>query len=394
MVLSPLATEYRRALRAAWNRKSPNTPNYAEPTLKTCSKHAAGSLTLDVSYYTTRFTLELGPAIPPIFPIPKPVVPVINPFPITPKPITPKPITPKPVSPKPISPKPAEPAQPPGSALQCKRAPGDPCTNVATFGTPELEGIRNKGRIVQADLLVTQRANPPAQDVDRADLARQYTHDHTDRQALPLPTDETGFLTANNPPVPHSLQNDWYSYTTTNLQGSGGKLPQPILRTHMNPKDRVMIVAESFNGEHDLLKSGKMRWSDMAMYDLKEAFKTGGVNPDELKYMVRHNIEGGGSASNTRNYIEKAIEITQGDRANVNTFRSDPYAPGITPQELAAYQLLAGSDHVHRVLLMLKDYPATMKNVRVESLRVYTPDTPGTDDGYHIVIMFTRVDNP
>jgi hypothetical protein len=156
-----------------------------------------------------------------------------------------------------------------------------------------------------------------------------------------------------------------------------------------------MVIVDSRNKENDLAAAkDKALWSDMVMFDLKKAFNSDKIKPDELRYMVRSSIQGGSSAERTQGYIEAAITRTGSDRAKSNTFRSDPEAPGILPDEIAAYQLLAGSDHVHRVLLMLKDYPTTMKNVRVESLSVTTPDTEGADDLYNIVIKFTKVDNP
>jgi hypothetical protein len=132
----------------------------------------------------------------------------------------------------------------------------------------------------------------------------------------------------------------------------------------------------------------------MVMFNLKQAFRTAKIKPNELRYIIRSNIDSSSSASKTQGYIEEAIKRIKGDRAGVNTFRSDPAAPGVLPDEVAAYQLLAGSDHVHRVLLMLNDFPSTMKNVRVESLSVTTPATEGADDVYNIVIKFTKLDAP
>lgn len=42
---------------------------------------------------------------------------------------------------------------------------------------------------------------------------------------------------------------------------------------------------------------------------------------------------------------------------------------------------------------MLKDYPITMKNVRIELLSVTTPATRDATDEYNIVIKFTKVEN-
>jgi hypothetical protein len=58
-----------------------------------------------------------------------------------------------------------------------------------------------------------------------------------------------------------------------------------------------------------------------------------------------------------------------------------------------AYQLLAGLDHVYQVLLMLKDYPTTIKNVRIKSLSVTTPATKDATDKYSIIIKFAKIEN-
>ncbi|CAN9322620.1 unnamed protein product [Alternaria alternata] len=130
------------------------------------------------------------------------------------------------------------------------------------------------------------------------------------------------------------------------------------------------------------------------MFDLKQAFGEANVKLNELQYIIQSNIQAGSSASKTQGYIEEAIKQINSDRSRVSTFQSDPAAPGILPDEVAGYQLLAGSDHVHRVLLMLNDYPSTIKNVRVESLSVTTPATVGADEAYNIIIKFTKLNTP
>jgi hypothetical protein len=327
--------------------------------------------------------------------VPKPIVPAIIPVPVVPKPITPKPAAPKPVEPVPPAPRPLEPAQPNlGSGLQCKRAPGDACSNVAPYDDAELETVRAKGRDAQASLLETQRANPLPQDINRATVSTKYEHVVAPNSAPPISPDETGFLGQDGLQVSFSTGSTWTISTTRNQAGVNPKMDNNILETYINPKDRGIVIMDSRNKENDLsAPQDKLPWSDMVMFDFRTAFQTAGVNPNELRYMIRSNIDGASSADKTQEYIEGAIVRTAGDRAKVNTFRSDPNASGVTTNELAAYQLLAGSDHVHRVLLMLKDYPTTMKNVRIESLSVTTPATKDATDEYSIIIKFAKIEN-
>jgi hypothetical protein len=110
------------------------------------------------------------------------------------------------------------------------------------------------------------------------------------------------------------------------------------------------------------------------------------LRPTLLRYMVRNNIESGTSANKTMDMIDVANKRTKGDPAKVNTFRRDPAIPGITADELAAYRIMACTNHGHRVLLMLPDYPATIKNIRIGSFSVTTPATIGAGKEYSIVM--------
>jgi hypothetical protein len=344
---------------------------------------------------------EAGPAIIPIIPIPKPVVPIIVPLPkpivpVTPKPITPKPTTPKPIKPAPPPFKPHEPAQPnPGSGLRCKRNLGDACANVAPFENGELESIRIKGKDAQASLLATQKADPLAQDIGRATVPTKYDRIVVKEHTPPIESDEIGFLGQDGIQVSFSTEKIWTLSTTRNQAGLNPKIDNNILESYTSPQDRGIVITDSRNKENDMAAAqDRLPWSDMAMFDVMDAFRTAKINPSELRYIIQNSIQGGPSAAKTQEFIDAAIKRTGGDRGSVNTFRSDPGAPGITTDEIAAYQLLAGSDHVHRVLLMLKDYPTSMKNVRIESLSVTTPATRDATDEYNIVIKLAKVENP
>jgi len=244
-------------------------------------------------------------------------------------------------------------------------------------------------------LLETQRANPLPQDINRATVSTKYEHVLFDERPSPISPDETGFLGQDGLQLSFSTEKTWVMSTTRNQAGVNPKLDNIILETYTSPKDRGIVIMDSRNKENDYsAPQDKLPWSDMAMFDIKTAFQEAKVKPDELRYMIRGNIDTGSSAEKTAECIEGAIVRTAGDRAKVNTFRSDPNAPGVTTNELAAYQLLAGSDHVHRVLLMLKDYPTTMRNVRIESLGVTTPATKDATDEYNIIIKFVKIENP
>ena len=207
--------------------------------------------------------------------------------------------------------------------------------------------------------------------------------------------EEIEFLGQSQLQVSYTSDRVWIQATTRNQAGVNPKLDNIILDTSTSSKDRGIVISDSRNKENDLAAGeDKVPWSDMVMFDLTRAFRDAEMKPSELQYMIRSNIMSGSSASKTQGYIEEAIKRIKGNRSRVNTFRSDPAAPGILPDEVAAYQLLAGSDHVHRVLLMLNDYPSTMKNVRVESLSVTTPATEGAEEVYNIVIKFTKLDAP
>lgn len=324
------------------------------------------------------------------------MVPAIIPVPVAPKPITPKPATPKPVEPAPPPPRSLGPAQPNlGSGLQCKRAPGDACSNIAPYEDADFETVRAKGRDAQAGLLETQRANPLPQDTNRAAVSTKYDRVVVFNKAPPIDSDEIGFLGQDGLQVSFSTERTWIASATRNQAGVNPKMDNNILETYTSTNDRGIVIVDSRNRENDLLAAqDRLPWSDMAMFDLKTAFQEAKEKPDELRYMIRTNIQGGSSAVQTQEYIEGAIVRTAGDGTKVNTFRSDPDAPGVTTNELAAYQLLAGSDHVHRVLLMLKDYPTTMRNVRIESVSVTTPATKDATDEYNIIIKFLKTENP
>ncbi len=366
-----------------------------QPQVQDCAEHLHISGSRNSCSRLGAVIRGAEPAIVPIIPVPRPFVPVIVP-PIAPKPFIPKPVTPKPAVPLPLPLKPLQPPQnKPNAGAPCKRAPGDACSNVAPFENAGLEIVRIKGRDTQASLLLTQRTSPLPQDINRADVSSRYERQTRDDAGPPISPDEIYFLSQGSLQVQFSTGRNWFATSTRNQDGLNTNIDNNILESSINRDDRVMVISDSRNKENDLLGAqDRLPWSDMAMYDLKKAFEGQPIGPHDLRYMIRTNIDSGSSAANMQVYIDSAISRVGGDRAEVNTFRSDPDMPGISTDELAGYQLLAGSDHVHQVLPMLKDYPTTMRNIRIESLSVTIPITRDATDEYNIVIKFVQVENP
>ena len=355
------------------------------------------------------------PIIPPEPVVPKPVVPVapkpiapgapeapghmpeINPNP--PKPQEPAPQPPKPQEPAPQPPKPQPAPQPkPGEpAPVCKRSPGGDCSDVKVtpFQDKYIDGIRGKGADSQAALEKAQKADP-LKDVERDPVSKNYQGQGKDDEAPYIYDGEAKdfWLNKQFPEIEYSENVDWRTSTIRN-QGVdiSGHTDNVILSTYERPQVGTMIIADSKNAEKDALKGKpeQLRWSDMVMNNWVKASKDeGNENPDKLKYMIRNNIQDGDSAQQTQTAINAAILRTKGDGTAMQTFRSDPKKAG--DDELAAYQLIAGTAHGDRVLKMLADYPKTMKNVRIESFSVFTPKTQPGPGEYAIVIKFYKVD--
>ncbi|KAF2855907.1 hypothetical protein T440DRAFT_463255 [Plenodomus tracheiphilus IPT5] len=334
----------------------------------------------------------ITPISPVIVPVPpKPVVPAppkpVEPAPPKPvEPAPPKPITPPP--PKPVDPAPPKPQDP---ILQCKRAPGDACDSESLkFAKEDDEKIRVKGRDSQAALIQKQRSNDP-RDVNRPSVSSNYDHQVYDDAPAPISEADCAFLREAPIDVPYSTTEKWRLSTIRNKDNQNPAMENIILQTYERKEDRAIVIFDSRNREKDLApEQDRLRWSDMVMYNLKNSFD----DPSDLRYMVRNTIDQGESAAKTQALIETAIMRTKGDRTKVNVIRSDPKAPGITENELSAYQLVAGSDHCDRVLKMLTDFPETMRNVRIESLSVSTSDTAKAGDEYSIVIKFIKVAEP
>jgi hypothetical protein len=334
-------------------------------------------------------------------------------IPIIPKPVVPKPIVPKPIVPQPVVPKPKPEPGPQAPGLTCKRAAGSVCTGIPAFSTKNLDidraivervdGFKNNGVVRQEALVAAQRAQSPTDiNMPARDVANTYEV-QKDATVAPLSGDEIDWFTAEGLNVPGFHPDSTWVRSQTKPKAENipeGRLDNGILSTVSNPKDRVMVIEDSRGKENDLLpgKPGqdKPSWSDMAMHDWRSACTSAdpAVSPDTLQYVVRSNLLDGSSAIDTRNVIDTAISRTSNNPGKVNTFRSDPSAPGITDDEIAGYQALAGTSHGAGVLRMLEDYPETMKNMRIESFSVTTLDTVASDGAYNVLVRLTKVETP
>lgn len=343
--------------------------------------------------------------------LPKPVVPKPEPIiPVGPKPgvpVTPGspghmpeilPNQPKPVEPIP-QPKPVDPApQPlPGNpAPVCKRTPAGNC-QVTKFQEKYIEDIRAKGEGSQADLESKQNVPNPV-DVQRDPVSTNYQGQGVDED---IPYTYFGqaddfWLNKQFSDIRYTDDVEWRTSTIRNkgADTSGeNAADNSILTTHERPEQHTMIIADSQNAEKDLLRGqpGMLRWSDMVMnnwVEASKAVKSGAMNPNELRYMIQNNIRDGESAQQAQIAINAAIIRNKGDGTTMQTYRSDPKLAG--DDELAAYQLIAGTAHGDRVLKMLGDYPQTMKNVRIESFSVFTPKTVPGPGEYAIMIKFYK----
>jgi hypothetical protein len=292
----------------------------------------------------------------------------------------------------------------------CKRAAGGSCKNVEVPKYNEqteakLFNAQKKGDEASDDLVEAQKVRP-LKDVARASVDSRYDVEGDDA-AGPIGAAEREYLNEDGLSVNYDVGPKAWRHTTIRNKEQDRltqKTDNIILETYENPKDGTMIINDSRNKDNDDLLEGpddgsfpkgrSLPWSDMVMHNWKTAATKAGLKPNSLKYMIRNGVGKGSSAKETQELIHAAITRVKGDVKKVNTFRGDPEIPGITGEELAAYQTIAGSTHAHRVIKMLTDYPETMQNVRIESFSVTTSETEASDSEYNIVIKFTTVEDP
>jgi hypothetical protein len=338
------------------------------------------------------------PVIPhPIVPVPVPVPHPIVPEPIPPKPVDPAPAPapqPKPVEPGPPAPKPQDPARPTidDPNQLCKKAgiSGSGCD--VPIKPEDIDKFRTKGVNVIADVRNAQRVATP-QDVNRPFVGADYTYEFRANEKTPLDAEDVKFLEHDK--VQFSTGLDWSHSTIRNPLTVNNKLEASILETYENINSRAIVIRDSKkDNDMKLPENERARWSDMTMHNwLQACSHNPAIPPDSLQYILRENIMAGSSASRTRELIDNALQKAGMNPAEVNTFRSG-VVPGPLPAEITGFEILSGSDHVNRVHRMLADYPATMQNVRIESLTVTTIHTDSAENAYNILIKLTKVATP
>lgn len=300
----------------------------------------------------------------------------------------------------------------------CKRNPVGSCSDVTDFDAStwaDVNTFRTKGADSQSALEKKQEAlrnnDPNAKDATvTPPLSDRYKGQNSGGEEPYWGVDEDNiddfWLTKNLPGANYKdiYNQDW---RTDDIRNKDAKETGPeaadniILKTHEHPESGIMIIKES-RKEKDTEESGA-KWTDMVMDNWVQACKDKETDPSDLKFMIRDNIHFDAdvnkgrredmdkkvSAAKTQLAIEHALQRINADGTVPRTFRSDPKVAN--NDELAGYQLIAGTAHGDRVLKMLTDYPQTMKNVQIESFTVFTPKTTDgkgkVSPGYHSIII-------
>jgi hypothetical protein len=182
-------------------------------------------------------------------------------------------------------------------------------------------------------------------------------------------------------------------WTYTDITNSPGG--ETILDTHVNPATRSLVIKQSYNAERDILRNHgqAVKWSDMVMATWNEAtsWTSGAVLPHQLRTIVRDTIV----TEEAQGAMHNAFKMVHGrDMQPQDELDLNADSPDLV--EKAAYDSLSGTVHVDRVIKMLADYPATMRNVRIQSVKIV--QGKGHDYGafsptYYIVINLQQAND-
>ncbi|KAF2004677.1 hypothetical protein P154DRAFT_571887 [Amniculicola lignicola CBS 123094] len=336
-----------------------------------------------------------SPGIPFIKP-PKPIVPVPRPF----NQIQPgKPYKRPPVlEPKPGKPAQQKPESPP--VPKCKRTgecsvsepPAAPAPPASGFDDAS-EAVRARGQQSQQTLDDTHRTSPPRPDAQREPISKSY--DIEDDFNPPYTQDEDAiFLEQLIPNFKYNSFDDWRQTLVSNkgAKKNAKEDEKPyldMLETYDLAEIRTMVIAQSKNKELKAVEGDPpLRWSDMVMEIWRTAATKANINPSELRFMVRDNIRTQNRATEKAidDSIAKVTANGRGDPKAMQTYRRDS-----TGDELAAYQLIAGTPHGDRVLRMLGDFHTELRNLNIQAFHVFRPTTingPRQSKEYAIVIQF------
>lgn len=318
---------------------------------------------------------------------------------LTPQPeeSAPRPTPSKPASPGPSGP----PSRLDEPSYVCKRARGNSCQ------PKDPETLERDGAAAQAALIKAQNpgGNKEPQDLDRKYLENLENYKlEIDRDHPFPPYDEDSGAWLEKLGVPN-FDEGW---TNTIVRNKGAPTTGPAGQDNM-----IMYILQRSGGEGEppILQIGlsnnakldestgpeRLRWSHMTMDIWLDTCRASGKRPEDLDYIIRDNIRSTKEKNNkfrdsgleTQPGIEAAIAKVGGKRTEINTFGNDPKLA--SAEERAAYNIVAGAAHGHRVRKMLTDHPKTMKNVRIESFSVLTPETRGDSDAYDILIKLHKV---
>jgi hypothetical protein len=166
---------------------------------------------------------------------------------------------------------------------------------------------------------------------------------------------------------------------------------EPILDYAANKKQATLIVKNAYNKDNDANRNpdnpnyqpqNLMTLRDMNMDNWRDAVAN--PNPNDastttiqgLKNIVRNDIV----TTDTQTSINAAFAITGIDPSTMATFHS----MATTANELAAYQLIAGTAHGNGIVKMLSDHHVELGNLQVIAFNVFTPKS--TPPGFYAIV--------
>jgi hypothetical protein len=265
-------------------------------------------------------------------------------------------------------------------------APAGPIV-ASTFSDPTQESIRASGQVAQQGLDDAIAQN--LADNNKGSLeANGYQREGDDSSQYPIPTfngnDGSGYLL--DPFEIDGNSGDWTIAMVTN-----NPPVEPILEYAANKNQATLIVKNAYNNKNDANRNENspnyqpqnlMKLRDMNMDNWRDAVTN--PNPKDtstttvqgLKNIVINDVV----TTDTQTSIDAAFAITGIDPSTMATFHS----MATTANELAAYQLIAGTVHGNGIVKMLSDHHVELGNLRVTAFNVFTPKS--TPPGYYAIV--------
>lgn len=338
--------------------------------------------------------------------IPKPIVPnIVKPIPkvIVPEP----PLAPKPIeapAPKaPDAPVPQAPKALPNAPVP--KAPNAPIPKEGVAPVPltpskpldiepdEATLCKRSGCDIDDARLAKIQANAVTQQNKLDDAITHNLADTGSKDNIELKYDRISQKGEVTPILPISGRNAWFSakefgmdndlsWTRSviknkqeNLNTIGESNRPPILITFENPEKGAILVSKSSNKEEDIFVTDPddmsdlpTRWSDMTMDNWRTT--AGPANVKNLKWIFRDNIVNSDEdLPSTEALIDKALQLK--GEGEVGPIEFPAQSTGIIKD---AYNALAGSIHVDRVVKMLADHHIELGDLTIESIWVLKGD--------------------